>query len=54
MKTNTNELSLNEMEQVNGGVATLAVIGLVSACISLGVGVTKFGIKIYKDITKED
>ena len=54
MKTNMNELSLNEMEQVNGGSVTLAVIGLVSACVTLGIGVTKFGMKIYKDIKGDD
>ncbi len=54
MKTNMNELNLNEMEKANGGSVTLAVIGLVSACIGLGVSVAKFGKKIYKDIKGDD
>ena len=53
MNTSINELNLNEMEQVNGG-SFIAVVGLVSACIGLGISVTKFGMKIYKDFKSDD
>ena len=49
MKTNRKELTLDEMEQVNGG-SVLAAIGLGTACVTLAVSAIKFGRKIYNDI----
>ena len=49
MNTNRKELSLDEMEQVNGG-SVLAAIGLGTACVTLAVSAIKFGRKIYNDI----
>ena len=57
MSTNMKEINLNEMEQANGGfaitAASLAAIGLATACTVLVVECARFGRKIYKDITKD-
>ncbi len=52
MNTNTKELNINEMEQINGG-SVLAAIGLGTACVCLVVEGIKFGKKIYKDVTSK-
>ena len=49
MNINKKELTLDEMEQVNGG-SVLAAIGLGTACVCLAVEAAKFGRKLYNDI----
>ena len=41
MNTNTRELNLNEMEQINGGsiIGLICVLGLVAAEIGIAVGI---------------
>ena len=52
MDTNTNELNLNEMEQVSAG-SVLAAVGLGAACVTLAVSAAQFARKIYKDVTSK-
>ena len=52
MNTNTNELNINEMEQVNGG-SVLAAVALIGGCACLVVEAAEFGRKIYKDLTSD-
>ena len=53
MNTTMNELTLNEMDQVNGSGIILAAIGLGTACVCLTVEAVRFGRKIYKDIKND-
>ena len=42
MNTNMNELSINEMEQVNGGLCGIAVAACVVGAVSAAIKVADF------------
>ena len=42
MKTNMNELSLNEMEQVNGGLCGISIAACVVGAVAAGVKLAEF------------
>ncbi len=42
MNTNMNELNLNEMEQVNGGICGIAIAACTVAAITAGVKLAEF------------